>query len=138
MQLYNSPTNFPNSFNARYKAVRFYGAFFLYFLIILFGSIPNARAEVGEFASGVVLHGSAYAVITFLLATGSRHSWGSALLRAFLITVAMGAMDEYVQSYLPYRHASLQDWLVDGIASILMICSLCSWTLLAARRTNRV
>ena len=83
------------------------------------GSIPNARAEAGEIASGVVLHSLSYAMITFLLVTGSRRLPLGQAVQAFLIVVVMGALDEYVQSFFPYRHAAISDWLVDCAASLV-------------------
>ena len=104
-------------FSVRYRNLRFRCGFLMYFLILIFGSIPHARAEIGELASGLVLHSVAYAAITFLLATGSRRRGYGAALQAFLIVVFMGAIDELVQSFFPYRHAAVNDWLVDCAAS---------------------
>lgn len=138
MQPNKSFSVFARPFDARYKALRFYGAFFLYFMILLVGSIPNARAEAGEFASGVVLHVGAYSIITFLLVTGSSRRRGWALFQAFFLAVAMGALDEYVQSYFPYRQASVQDWLVDAIASLFTTFLLWGGSLFAARRASEM
>ena len=93
----------------------------MYFLILILGSVPHARAEIGELASGLVLHGVAYATITLLLATGSRRDPYGAALQAFFIVVVMGAGDEAVQSFFPYRHAAISDWLVDCIASLIAV-----------------
>lgn len=104
-------------FAAAYQRLRFRSALLMYFLILLFGSIPHARAEIGELASGVVLHSLAYAAITFLLMTGSRRNARGAAFQAVLIVVVMGAADEWLQSFFPYRHAAVSDWAVDCIAS---------------------
>ncbi|MES2830583.1 MAG: VanZ family protein [Pseudomonadota bacterium] len=111
-------------FGERYRTLRFRTAFLLYFFIVVLGAIPNVRSEIGEFASGLVLHATAYAAITFLLSTGSGASRRRALFQAFIIALAMGALDEYIQSYFPYRRASLQDWLVDGTASLITVALL--------------
>ena len=111
-------------FSENYRSLRFRSAFLIYSLILILGSIPHARAEVGELASGLVLHGAAYAVITFLLATGSRRAPSGAALQAFFIVVVMGAGDEIVQSFFPYRHAAISDWLVDCTASIITVALL--------------
>ena len=104
-------------FGAAHRSLRFRCAFLMYLLILILGSIPHARAEIGEVASGLVLHSVAYAVITFLLITGSRRPVRGAALQAFLIVIVMGAVDEWVQSFFPYRHAAASDWAVDCIAS---------------------
>ncbi len=104
-------------FAVAHRSLRFRSGFLMYFLILILGSIPHARAEIGEVASGLVLHSVAYALITFLLATASRRHARGASLQAFLIVVVMGAVDEWVQSFFPYRHAAASDWAVDCAAS---------------------
>lgn len=102
-----------------HATLRYRTAWTMYLLILLLGSVPGARAEVGQVASGIILHGTAYASIAFLLFTGGA---GGAARRA-LATVAtvalMGAADEFVQSFFPYRHADLRDWAVDCTAAVL-------------------
>ncbi len=92
----------------------------LYGAILVLGSVPGARADIGEVASGIVLHSLAYAAICFLLFTGS---CGSPAMRAgkAVVTVAvMGAVDELVQSFLPYRHGAVADFLIDCNAAVMM------------------
>ena len=103
----------------RYQRTRFYTAFFFYAMILVLGSVPHARAEIGEVASGLVLHSVAYAVITFLLASGSARSDRGRAIQAILIVVVMGAVDESVQSFFPYRTAAVSDWLVDCAAALV-------------------
>lgn len=105
----------------KYRKVRFHGAFLLYFLILVFGSIPGARQDVGEIASGLALHATAYSIITFLLFTGYAGRPSRKAIQAFLIVAAMGALDEYVQSFFPYRTAAISDWMVDITAGFLTI-----------------
>jgi VanZ family protein len=107
-------------FGPTWRPARLRAGFALYALILILGSVPHARAEVGLFASGLVLHSTAYAIITFLLATGIDRRPLSRSMRAFLIVVAMGAIDECVQSFFPYRTAAVSDWLVDCGASFIM------------------
>ncbi|NMM38589.1 MAG: VanZ family protein [Glaciimonas sp.] len=108
-------------FGDRYKTFRFRAAFVLYVLIVVLGSIPGARADVGRVASGLVLHGLAYSIITFLLFTGSNgHPTGKAL-RAWLSVAIMGALDEFAQSFFPYRNAAVGDWAVDVAASFFTV-----------------
>ena len=104
---------------ARYQRTRFYAAFGLYAMILILGSVPHARAEIGEVAPGLVLHSVAYAVITFLLASGSARSDRGRAVQAILIAMVMGAVDELVQSFFPYRTAAVSDWLVDCAAALV-------------------
>lgn len=81
--------------------------------------IPDARAQADVVASGFVLHFVAYTCITFLLVTGSRRSRAGRSAQAVLLVLVLGALDEYVQSFFPYRHAALGDWVVDACASLV-------------------
>ena len=110
----------------RFQAFCFRSAMLLYVLILVFGSIPGARHEIGAFATGAVLHSLAYAGLTVLLFIGQRtESATGRAVNAVLITAAMGAGDEFVQSFLPYRGASVLDWLVDISASLVAATALC-------------
>ncbi|RFP09716.1 hypothetical protein D0T25_29275 [Duganella sp. BJB488] len=107
--------------------LRYWTAIILYLLILVLGSLPGARQDIGQVASGLILHSIAYAGLTFLIFTGGT---GSARLRAgkAVLTIAlMGALDEYVQSFFPYRHGAVSDWLVDCNASVLT--ALFMWAL---------
>lgn len=105
----------------RYEAFMFRSGFALYFAVVILGSIPGARAEAGEVASGLVLHFVTYSVIAFLLATGASGSASAKALKAFFIVAAMGALDEYIQSFLPYRTAAVSDWGVDVAAALATV-----------------
>ena len=106
-------------FGPKFRSRRFYGAFILYALIIGIGMIPDARAQAGVVASGLVLHSIAYASITFLLVTGSTRSRTGQSVQAVLLVLMMGAFDEYVQSFFPYRNAAISDWIVDCFAGLV-------------------
>ena len=99
--------------------LRYRTALFLYLLILIFGSIPGARKDIGEVAPGIILHSIAYAGLTFLLFTGGTGSLAQRAGKAILTIAAMGALDEVVQSFLPYRHGAVSDWLVDCNAAVL-------------------
>ena len=114
-----------------YARLRYWGAMALFALIVIIGSIPGARADAAEVASGVVLHSCAYAVLTFLVFTGSSGTPAQRAMKAVLTIAAMGIVDEVVQSFLPYRHGAIGDWLVDCTSAIV------TSTLLWALWTNR-
>jgi VanZ family protein len=103
----------------RYQTYRLRTAFVFYLLIITLGSIPHARAAIGQLASGVILHSLAYSMITFLLFSGIKGNLFKKSVQTLLIVALMGALDECVQSFFPYRTASMGDWLVDCSASII-------------------
>lgn len=110
----------------RYRcALAFYG------LIVVMGAIPGARAQIGHYATGIVLHTLAYAIVTVLLFTGSGGSAARRATMSVLTVMAMGAVDETVQSFLPYRNGALADWMIDCNASI--VASALLWVLWSRR-----
>jgi VanZ family protein len=114
----------PLLFDAKYRKWRFRCAILLYLAVLVLGSIPGARADVGEYASGLVLHAGTYCVIALLLFSGSEGSPWSKACKSFLTVALMGALDEYVQSFFPYRSADVTDWMVDVIAGLVASCVL--------------
>lgn len=112
------------AFAPAYRLIRYRLAWFAFAAIIVAGSIPGARAEIGQVASGYVLHMVAYAGITFLLVTGARGTLGWRSVKAVLTVAAMGAADELVQSFLPYRRGAAGDWMIDVGSSTVMAAVL--------------
>ena len=97
--------------------------------VVIAGSIPGARAEVGLYLTGLVLHGLTYAFLASLWFLGSTGSAAARALKAVLAIALMGAFDELVQSFLPYRSGDIRDWMIDVSAaaiasSILAVCML--------------
>jgi len=103
----------------KYQTSRLRTAFIFYLLIIGLGSIPHARAAIGQLASGVVLHSLAYSLITILLFSGIKRNLFKKSTQTLLTVALMGALDECVQSFFSYRTASIGDWLVDCSASLI-------------------
>lgn len=103
----------------RLRSWRFAAALLLFSLIIAIGSIPGARADIANLASGIILHSAAYSCVTFLLYTGSAGSATRRAVKAVLLVMAMGAIDEIVQSFLPYRSGAVGDWLIDASSALL-------------------
>lgn len=117
-----------------YGGLRRKSAFGLYFLIVVLGAIPGVRTEAGEIASGFILHSLAYSTIAYLLFTGASTQSFAKAVQAFLWVVVMGAADEYIQSFFPYRNGRVQDWLVDMGAALIMLCILMgAWPALQMR-----
>jgi len=94
-------------------------AIVLYLAILIIGSIPGERQAIGQFAPGVVLHSLAYAGLAALWFTGSTGDGAQRALKAVFAVALMGAGDEFVQSFFPYRGATVTDWLVDCIAAVV-------------------
>ncbi len=103
----------------RLRSARLGLALALYAAVLVAGSIPGARAEIGEYAPGVVLHGLAYAFLAMLWFLGSTGRGPVRALKAVLAIALMGAGDELVQSFLPYRSGDVRDWMIDVTAALL-------------------
>jgi VanZ family protein len=100
----------------------------IYLMIIVTGNIPGARADIGQYAPGVLLHSTAYSVLAFLCFLGSTGSPAARAVKAVLAVALMGAGDEFIQSFFPYRGADVRDWAVDCSSAILV--SLLLWIVL--------
>lgn len=100
-------------------------AILMYLAIVTVGNLPGARADIGHYASGVVLHSTAYAVLTALWFFGSTGSAATRAGKAVLAVAAMGAGDEFIQSFFPWRGADLRDWAVDCTSALVMSGLLC-------------
>ncbi len=109
--------------------LRYWTAIVLYLMILVLGSLPGARQDIARVAPGLILHSVAYAGLTFLLFTGGTGSLAQRAGKAVLTIALMGALDEYVQSFFPYRHGAVSDWLVDCNAAVLMAAFMWAlWT----------
>jgi hypothetical protein len=97
----------------------------IYLGIVVGGNIPGARADIGQYAPGVALHSCAYAVLTALCFLGSTGSPAARAVKAVLAIALMGAGDEFIQSFFPYRGADVRDWAVDCGSAILVSLLLC-------------
>lgn len=102
-----------------YANLRYRTALVLYLCILVLGSIPGARSDVGQVASGLVLHTLAYAGLSFLIFTGSSGNPSRRAIKTVLTITVMGAIDELVQSFLPYRHGAVSDWAVDTASALV-------------------
>lgn len=105
--------------------------------IVIAGSVPGARAEVGHYASGVVLHSLAYAFLTGLWFLASVGTPVQRALKAMLVVALMGAIDEGVQSFLPYRSGDVRDWMIDVTAATFAATVLAVLATLAPKAAAR-
>jgi len=100
-------------------------AVLMYLAIVVIGNLPGARADIGHYAPGAVLHSIAYAVLATLWFFGSTGSPAARAAKGVLAVAAMGAGDEFIQSFFPYRGAKVHDWAVDCSAAIIVTGLLC-------------
>ena len=116
--------------NPRARLLCLAGAVLMYLTIITTGNIPGARADIGAYAPGPVLHSIAYAVLAALWFSGSRGTPLARACKAVLAIALMGAGDEFVKIFFPYRGADVRDWAV-AVGAAIVASSLMA--LLAAR-----
>ncbi len=87
-------------------------------LIFLLSAQPTLPMPVVFSGLDKLLHALCYGVLGFFLARSFSPPEVAAWRRVVLITVivtAYGITDEYHQSYVPGRHASIWDVLADGV-----------------------
>ena len=101
------------------RRLRYHAALVMYLAIIGIGSVPGARSELGHVASGIALHSLAYATLALLLFAASGGPVRRRASRTVVTVMAMGALDELIQSALPYRTAAVFDWVIDCSAGLL-------------------
>ena len=102
--------------------------------IFVLSHIPKDRVPSGWTVSGKTLHLGAYFVLTLLVFANAQLILRTSLRskKTWLmigVVVAYGALDEFLQLFIPGRHGSLLDWAVDVAA-----CLLCVGVLLLAQR----
>jgi VanZ family protein len=105
--------------NPRFRRLCLMAAALMYVTILVSGSIPGARADIGQYASGALLHSTAYSVLACLCYLGVTGSPARRALKAVAVIALMGAGDEFVQSFFPYRTAAVGDWAVDVAAAVV-------------------
>ncbi len=99
-----------------------------FILLVALGSIPGTADALSQRFGDKLLHTLAYSVMAVLYFFSYI---GSKLARslATLTTIALlGALDETVQNFLPYRNSSLADWCFDIAAAFIVVTLLLTLT----------
>lgn len=97
-----------------------------FFAMIAIGAIPGNATALSNSFGDKFLHLLAYGFMTFLC---FRALNGRRLMQSLIslsIIGLLGLVDEWTQSFLPYRNASLLDWCFDIAAAgiVLFILNL--------------
>ncbi len=88
--------------------------------MLILGNIPGWRQALHDWVSGLVLHVVAYGVLSVFFWGILSGSPSVKALRVIASVMVLGALDEYVQSFFPYRCASWNDWAVDVLTAIVV------------------
>jgi hypothetical protein len=113
-------------FQEKFRKPRYWSAIGLSLLVVILGSIRGARADIGRYASGPMLHFLAYAILTLLIFSGSAGTPLARASKAALTVMILGAIDETVQNFFSFRDASVIDWGVD--CSAAAVTALMLWS----------
>jgi len=90
-------------------------------VLVTVGNLPGLAADMSDAFGDKRLHLVAYAFLAALiyLSVNRRPA-----LVAMLVVTALGALDESIQSFFPYRQAELLDLLADILAAGATVISL--------------
>ena len=100
-------------------------ALLAYGLILVLGNVRGLGQTLAPDTSDKTLHLLAYGGLSALLYLGLRLP---PLRRSAIILgviALLGAVDETVQAFIPYRDSDLRDWLAD-LAGAALVCALLS------------
>jgi VanZ family protein len=97
--------------------------------IFIASSIPHPPAPG---VSDVWLHAAAYFALTLLISRAlARGTWGGVTLltltAAWTIAATYGGTMEWLQSYVPNRHAELRDVIANAIGALTAVVGVAAW-----------
>lgn len=101
-------------------------------LLWLFPDIDDEKIALAHFVTRKVAHFLEYGVLALLAARAFSKSPGRALSRrwfaaSLLLVVAYALADEYHQSFVPSRGASLYDSLIDTLGGLTALLLYYAW-----------
>lgn len=103
---------------------------FLFTAMVAIGAIPGKANALSAVVYDKILHVAAYAGLAGLIYSGINASRPICALNSLLAIATLGAVDEAIQSMLPYRHANFQDWKYNMLGASVCVGSLFCWQLL--------
>jgi VanZ family protein len=95
-----------------------------FMLMIAIGAIPGEARTLSALIDDKLLHFAAYGLQSALVFKSLSGGLRGRALRTLLLIAALGALDEILQSLMPYRNADLADWLFDLLAALWAIALL--------------
>ena len=95
-------------------------------------TMPAVPAPIGYYLSDTLLHAGGYVVLALLtLRATAKGRWagltGTALVTAFVISLAHGLSVEWIQMYVPTRFAEWRDVWNDAAGSALGLGAAWAW-----------
>ena len=96
----------------------------LFVFMLALGSYPGNAQALTEKINDKILHFLAYSLLTALIYLSLNSPKREKFIITICIMLALGLTDEYIQSMLSFRNASLLDLSVDLLAAGLMTSCL--------------
>jgi VanZ family protein len=103
-------------------------------LMIAIGAIPGEARTLSAMIDDKLLHFAAYGFQSALVFKSLGGGLRGRAFRTLLLIAALGALDEFLQGFMPYRNADIADWLFDVLAASWAIALL---LVLRAARVRR-
>ena len=108
----------------------------LFILMLALGSYPGNAQALTEKINDKILHFLAYSLLTALIYLSLNSTKREKFFITLCIMFALSLTDEYIQSMLSFRTASLLDLSVDLLAAGLMTSCLSLLTITTDRACN--
>ena len=108
----------------------------LFILMLALGSYPGNAQALTEKINDKILHFLAYSLLTALIYLSLNSTKREKFFITLCIMFALSLTDEYIQSMLSFRTASLLDLSVDLLAAGLMTSCLSLLTIATDRACN--
>lgn len=108
----------------------------LFILMLALGSYPGNAQALTEKINDKILHFLAYSLLTALIYLSLNSTKREKFFITLCIMFALSLTDEYIQSMLSFRTASLLDLSIDLLAAGLMTSCLSLITITTDRTCN--
>lgn len=108
----------------------------IFILMLALGSYPGNAQALTEKINDKILHFLAYSLLTALIYLSLNSTKREKFFITLCIMFALSLTDEYIQSMLSFRTASLLDLSVDLLAAGLMTSCLSLLTITTDRACN--
>lgn len=102
-------------------------AMLFFSLLLILGTVPGQAHALSARFGDKLLHMLAYGFLSAICYRAIVAKKSLRIIFTLLMIALFGLLDEALQSFLPYRNASLLDWWFDMAAALIVV------TLLSAR-----
>lgn len=104
----------------RLRAFPFFLLIVFFSLMMTIGSLPGEANALSAHFGDKPLHLAAYVIMCVLTHRSIASTRGVRAISSLIFVALLGLLDEAIQSFLPYRNASLLDWCFDMGAALIV------------------